>query len=651
MALRAALHVLDATRPGLRAVGYLRVSTEDQKRGYGVPAQDRKVRRHMERKSWVCVRMYADEAVSGSLEADERPELRVLMTAAREGRLGADVVVVNEGRAIGRTGRAFWRWVWELEDLGIFTAIVDKDIDNTTPQGRSAMRKEADYAEEEWERIRARTVGGSQMKAESGGAVGGRPPWPYEYIDKGKTGESRLGLPEDGKAAANCGRKAFVQHLGWSSAARAMNDAGYRRQDGGEWTEADARARLTSPVVLEARQVFRKSGTARQKPDGTPLYGDQVIIDLPPVFTPGEVTEFLAAIKTAKSGRRPVHRKHWDYILTGLATGPCGGGLTGFASDEVSPAYYHRGCPTCPRVPAGLTEQDVWDKLRTVLTDADRMRAMIQDAHGRSREGEAKSAAGRVADLEEAVRQQDEVLAATTAAMAAQAVSRGLLGEEAQAYIARATAPLEEALKGLTRELTEARAWVADTRAAGELVGRLEDLARQAAEHLEVMDAPSKRRVFELLGARVKVLGPSPARRSGGCLCHVTKSFQCLDGVPEWSAEAWARVTEQTRLQATDANRLRLEQLLLKARKGLPWTQVNVNQTTFSYWRKAGIWDEVLAALQGLPVQPLAAATPPPTAVTFRPFAILKQPGQCPRGWDSQLRESPEMRLVLTLGA
>lgn len=651
MALRAAMHVLDATRPGLRAVGYLRVSTEDQRRGYGVGAQDRKVRRHMDRKGWTFVRMYVDEAVSGSLEADDRPDLRELMTAAREGRLGAEVVVVNEGRAIGRVGRAFWRWVWELEDLGVFVSIVDKDIDNTTPQGRSAMRKEADYAEEEWERIRARTVSGSQLKAESGGAVGGRPPWPYEYIDKGRTGESRLGLPEEGRAAAQCGRRAFLQHRNWRATARALNDAGYRRQDGGEWTEVDARQRLTSPILLEARQVFRKTSTARLRPDGTPLYGEQVVIPLPPAFTPEEVEEFRAAIKAAKSGRRLVHRKHWDYILTGLATGPCGGGLTGYASEEASPAYYHRRCPAkCPRVPASLTEAAVWGELTAVLTDAERMHAMIQDAYGRSREGQAKAAAARVAELEDAMRQQDEVLSVTTAAAAAQAVSRGFTGEEAQAYIARATAPLEGQLKGLTRELAEARAWVADARAAGEVVGHLEELARQAAERLEGMPSSDRRRVLELLGVRVQVLGPAPARR-GGRRCHVTESFQELGGVPQWSEEVWRRVVTRTRLQATDTNRLRLEQLLLKARKGLPWNKLDVNQTTFSYWRRTGLWGEVLEAFRGLPVQPLAATSPPPMRVTLKPFAILKQSGQSPRGWDHGLQDAATMRLVLTLGA
>ncbi|MGV9903517.1 recombinase family protein [Streptomyces sp. NPDC003388] len=104
----------------LRAVDYLRVSTEDQAKGYGIAYTGKKTARYIEKKGWAHLGTYADEGYSGSLEADDRPDLKRLMQAARKTPRPFDMVVVNEGRGIGRTGRAFWKWVWELEDLGVY---------------------------------------------------------------------------------------------------------------------------------------------------------------------------------------------------------------------------------------------------------------------------------------------------------------------------------------------------------------------------------------------------------------------------------------------------------------------------------------------------------------------------------------------------
>ncbi|WP_328680661.1 recombinase family protein [Streptomyces sp. NBC_00322] len=148
----------------LKAVDYLRVSTEEQAKGYGVQAAAKKTTRHISKKGWEHVDTFADEGLSGSLEAHERPDLKRLMQQARQNLRPFDMVVVSEGRAIGRTGRAFWRWVWELEELGVYVAVVKGDYDNSTQEGRKKMRKDADYAEEEREIIRERTQSGSRRR-------------------------------------------------------------------------------------------------------------------------------------------------------------------------------------------------------------------------------------------------------------------------------------------------------------------------------------------------------------------------------------------------------------------------------------------------------------------------------------------------------
>ncbi|MFB7248681.1 recombinase family protein [Streptomyces populi] len=143
----------------LRAVDHLRVSTEEQKKGYGVARQSWKTLRHIALKQWTHIATYKGEGVAGSLEAADRGDLKRLMEDAQQTPRPFDIVVVPDGRVIGRKGRAFRRWVWALEDLGVYVAVVADDYDNTTTEGRKKMRRDADYAETERETIRDRTRG------------------------------------------------------------------------------------------------------------------------------------------------------------------------------------------------------------------------------------------------------------------------------------------------------------------------------------------------------------------------------------------------------------------------------------------------------------------------------------------------------------
>ncbi|MEU0672743.1 recombinase family protein [Streptomyces sp. NPDC006172] len=68
----------------LRAVDYLRVSTEEQAKGFGISYTGKRTANHIRKKGWEHVRTYADEGVSGSLDHTERPDLKDLMRDAQQ---------------------------------------------------------------------------------------------------------------------------------------------------------------------------------------------------------------------------------------------------------------------------------------------------------------------------------------------------------------------------------------------------------------------------------------------------------------------------------------------------------------------------------------------------------------------------------------
>ncbi|WP_329214104.1 transposase [Streptomyces sp. NBC_01485] len=84
-ALMSSIDVVQrAVTAQLRAVSYLRVSTEEQTKGYGIAYTDKKTTAHMRRKGWAHVGTFADEGESGTLPWQQRPDAKRLMDLTDE---------------------------------------------------------------------------------------------------------------------------------------------------------------------------------------------------------------------------------------------------------------------------------------------------------------------------------------------------------------------------------------------------------------------------------------------------------------------------------------------------------------------------------------------------------------------------------------
>ncbi|MFE4722179.1 recombinase family protein, partial [Streptomyces sp. NPDC056728] len=111
------IDVAERVRTGrLRAVDYLRVSSEEQAKGYGIDYTGKATKEFIKRKKWDHVDTFKDKGVEGSLSWRDRDDLPRLMELARQSPRPFDVVVVAETRAIGRKDRVFYEWVWMLKD-------------------------------------------------------------------------------------------------------------------------------------------------------------------------------------------------------------------------------------------------------------------------------------------------------------------------------------------------------------------------------------------------------------------------------------------------------------------------------------------------------------------------------------------------------
>ncbi|MFJ9900284.1 recombinase family protein [Streptomyces sp. NPDC091280] len=629
----------------LRAVDYLRVSTEDQAKGYGIAYTGKRTAAHIARKNWDHVGTFKDEGESGTLPWELREGASKIMELAVQEPRPFDLVCVYETRAIGRKNRVFWEWVWKLQDLGIFVAVVDEDIDNTTEEGEARMRDKANESFKELAKIRKRTQGGIQEKAEMGGFPGGKHRYGYRIANQGIKGEQELVLDLcDGNEA--CTRTdpcdavhetevlRFARNIllrvggNWEKVALYLNAEGFFTRSGKPWTAPNIRGRMLDEDLLNARYVFRSEKHAQYGPDGTPVWGESITLSLPPVFTPEEVVELRTA--AAKPGRKsPVQGR--VYPLSGRLMSLCGGHYVGGSSAEATTLNYrcngktaeYAGAATCscPQIYAQGVEEWVWGNVCDLLGDRDRLLALADEWVGEAAKQKIDYSS-RLASLDQKIAEKDGTIDLMMAVAAKQVTREGLTGFAAEAAVERKLKPLYDELDQLRSERADIEAWQADAQQADQRANDLLALAQTANGRLDKYTPAQQADWIALLDIKVTILEtPPPMHR--GITCTIGEWFRDNERlVPTLNDEIWEQIVETegfpagglvSRQKGGLAPRTVFEAFLKKARTGVAWPELDAEHGStglighWKRWSKQGRWDRALWLMRdcdGVPVAP-----------------------------------------------
>ncbi|MFF8367880.1 recombinase family protein [Streptomyces lydicus] len=647
-AIDVAVRAMNAS--ALRAVDYLRVSTEDQTKGYGIAYTGKRTALHISRKGWNHVGTYTDEGETGTLPWERRPGATEIMDLAVQEPRPFDLVCVYEARAIGRQNRVFWEWVWKLQDLGIFVAVVDEDIDNTTEEGEARMREKANEAFKELARIRKRTQGGIQEKAEMGGFAGGQARYGYRIANKGLKGEQQLVIDDcDGGEACTrtdpcealheaptlrLAREVVVREKGnWRKAALYLNAEGFVTRSGVPWTHANLRSRLMDEDLLNGRYVFRNEKNAKLQPDGTPVWGASVTIDLPKIFTEAEVAELRAA--TAKPQRKsPVVGR--TYTLSGRLISLCGGRYVGGSSADSETLHYRcsgkaeeyagsGGC-SCPQIYAQGVEEWAWGRICGLLGNGDRLRALADEWVGSAADQQVDYSS-RLASLDQKIAEKDDTIDLMMAVAAKQVTRKGLVGAAAEEAVERKLKPLYEELEQLRRERSEVEVWQSEATKADQHAKDLQALAKAANGRLDTYTKEQQAEWVALLDVEVKVLDtPPPMHR--GLACPIGEYFRTnRRQVPTLCDHTWERIVELEgfphggvvpRQRGGLAPRTVLEAFLKKARTGVAWPELDAESGStglighWKRWSASGRWERAMEAMKGCDGAPVAPRHPLP---------------------------------------
>jgi len=161
----------------LSAVGYIRVSTEEQAReGVSLAAQEAKLRAYCELQGLQLMRIYRDEGISAGKPLVERPQGENMLEALKDGEAG-HVVTLKLDRLFRDAVDCLQR-SREWDATGVAMHLIDmggQTVNTASATGRFMLTVMAGAAEMERNLIRERTRAAMQYKKERGDRLGASP--------------------------------------------------------------------------------------------------------------------------------------------------------------------------------------------------------------------------------------------------------------------------------------------------------------------------------------------------------------------------------------------------------------------------------------------------------------------------------------------
>lgn len=213
---------------GLRAVIYIRVSTDEQKKGFGPEAQREECDKHLARRGYTLVEVTEDLGISGAKPIERRPGLQRAVQLCETGE--ADVIVVYAQDRLSRSS-AGWEILAGLARVGGYRLETAREgMDLTQEENEMPADLMAMVAALERKLIARRLRGGRKQRAKVDGR--GSSYVPFGYC---KTGAGVAMYPPQAKVV----RKLFaLRDAGktYRQVAAALNALGMKAPKGGEWS-------------------------------------------------------------------------------------------------------------------------------------------------------------------------------------------------------------------------------------------------------------------------------------------------------------------------------------------------------------------------------------------------------------------------------
>ncbi|MGI5458408.1 recombinase family protein [Streptomyces sp. CA-249302] len=583
---------------------YVRVSTTEQRGRFGVPVQVAAIKAIVERRSsWHFVACREDLGESGS--SHTRPGFDALVEDVSAGRV--NLVLVHRLDRLGRTEAAIWRCLWQIEDVGGQVECCAEPLGGPGIERWLTIDRLARAVEEDYRRIRARTQAGRQLKAVEGGWPGGPAPYGYRISGKGAFGSTLEVDPAEARVVRLIVDLVIGGVRGITELAGELNKRGAFTRTGRCWTPSNLHRRLKSGTFLGS-VVFRRADQqwgdhcTRLGTDGKPLFGDSVVIPLPPIVAADRIEAFQDALTELVRSNKSATSA--DYPLSGRVHGPCGLPYIGcLRSKDGLRTYRCSGWERavacgCAFLPAHVVEEQVADHVNALL-------ASVPPAHrptpsfSRVTPTSPARHVERVEALERISRQyRDELDRLRTRVQVDLVVRAG-------------ARQLESDLNALDRILGHARDWLHELE-QGDRGAWLRTFLASSSPDIRTLLSCEQRRVAELVDVRVDIVD-SRFRYREGTRCSTTLWHERTGTLipPSPDDGQWEQIQQLLHCRYSAHHfrspldlRAALEGMLHRLRTGIRWRdlparfgeseRVRLRQST---WLADGVWADIVEFL------------------------------------------------------
>ena len=506
----------------MRAVLYARVSTDEQGKGYSLPTQLEALRKYAQGKKNVIVGEFSDTHTGTELD---RPGLNQVYSFIEKE--GADCLIVYE---IDRLSREVGNQAiieMEMAKAGVQIEYVLGQYDNSAEGELMKLIKSGIAQYENRQRVE-RSRRGKMGRARAGYVIcpGARAPFGYDYKSEPHKGWFVINERE-----AEAVRKmyAWTTQEGLSSyrvAKRLWQENILTRGDYSHVVHKKAGPGAWSPktVIGMLRNAVYKGVWYYGKTRRTKIKGKTVQLRVPKsewiaVPVPAIVDEETwdraqECIANKKLFAKRNAKRH--YLLRGLVFCPCGRRRVGMYKTHLKRAYYR--CPAnesrawlgrCSyrwSVRQEVLENAVWNTVASFFLNPENLRDEIARRRAEA-SGQMERKSQRLDEVEIAIAEVNRKMAVL--------LEQVLSGGFAQSVIDQKKSGLAVERANLVDEAERIKAELVVSAITPEQELKVEEFAMRVGEALGEQTHEEKRRILELIDARVDLLSPTEVKLSG----------------------------------------------------------------------------------------------------------------------------------------
>ena len=152
-------------QPRLRAVGYIRVSSQEQTEGHSLDAQTDHIEKFVDAQGWKLVQMYRDAGISAK-KGSRRPAFDQMLKDAKDGQF--DVIIVDKIDRFFRHLGGLLTTLDQLSTSDVALASVQEKLDFTSPWGKLMLTVLGMLAEIYIDNLRQETKKGNYQRTRKG---------------------------------------------------------------------------------------------------------------------------------------------------------------------------------------------------------------------------------------------------------------------------------------------------------------------------------------------------------------------------------------------------------------------------------------------------------------------------------------------------